>query len=64
MIEDWDLINCLEENPQEGFVYDDIKEVLAVYEGERDIDDWRWIVRLNDDRMVSIEGGCDYSGWD
>lgn len=61
---DYDLANCLEYNPQEGFVFEDVSEVLGVYEGENDGENWRWIVKLHDDRLVCIEGGCDYTGWD
>lgn len=64
MIElDWDLKGCLENNPQ-SFVAEDIAEVLAVWEGENDGDDWRWVLRLNDNRFVFLQGGCDYTGWD
>lgn len=61
---DYDLSACLEYNPQDGFTVEDIAEVLAVWEGENDGDDWRWILRLNDNRFVFLRGGCDYTGWD
>lgn len=61
---DYDLRACLEHNPQEGYTAEDIAEVLAVWEGANDGDDWRWILRLNDGRFVFLQGGCDYTGWD
>lgn len=60
---DYDLGACLEYNAQ-SFSDSDIKEVLAVWEGEHDGDDWRWILALNDGRYVFLQGGCDYTGWD
>lgn len=59
---DVDLESCLEEHPQ-GFSIDDIETVLAVYEGQPDGEDWRWIIRLKDGRYVYLRGGCDYTGW-
>jgi len=67
---DYDLIACLEYNPQRTFTVDDIEQVLAVWTGENDGDDWRWVVRLSPDpdygeaRFAFIQGGCDYTGWD
>ena len=43
---DYDLDACLEYNPQDEFVLDDIEKVIAVHEGERDKEDWRWVLRL------------------
>lgn len=61
---DYDLDACLEYNPQDGFAVTDIARVLAVWEGENDGDDWRWILLLNDGRYAFLQGGCDYTGWD
>lgn len=61
---DYDLQACLDNNPQDGFQIQDIKKVLAVWEGENDGDDWRWVLLLTDDRVVFLTGGCDYTGWD
>lgn len=60
---DYDICACLEYNGQE---YDvpDIEKVLAVHEGERDGDDWRWVLLLKDGRYAFLMGGCDYTGWD
>ena len=61
---DHDLVDCLEFNSQDGFSVEDIKRVLAVWEGENDGDDWRWILVLNSGKFVFLQGGCDYTGWD
>ena|SRR3990167_4569033 len=61
---DYNLVACLENNPQKGFGVDDIQQVLGVWEGEHDGDDWRWILSLKDGRFVFLQGGCDYTGWD
>lgn len=61
---DYDLKACLGYNPQETFKVIDIDKVLAVWEGENDEDDWRWVLRLKDGRFVFLQGGCDYTGWD
>lgn len=60
---DYDLIACLEYNPQD-FGVNDIKKVLAVVEGEHDEKDWHWILKLKDKRLIYLRGGCDYTGWD
>lgn len=67
---DYDLVACLECNPQ-SFVIEDVDKVLAVYEGERDERDWRWVLKLTKEAkqkhgspFVYLQGGCDYTGWD
>lgn len=62
-IEDYDLEACLENNPQE-FTFESVSKILAVWEGQNDGDDWRWILQLKDKRFVFLQGGCDYTGWD
>ena len=61
---DYNLWECLEYNAQKDFIILDIKKVLAVKEGERDQEDWHWILQLNNEKFVYLNGGCDYSGWD
>ena len=61
---DYDLFTCLEFNAQNDFTVDDIRQVLAVWEGENDGDYWRWILTLKDGRFVFLQGSCDYTGWD
>lgn len=67
---DYDLRACLEYNPQEFTIFD-IETVLAVWTGENDGDDWRWVIKVtkecakkHDGRYVFLMGGCDYTGWD
>jgi hypothetical protein len=61
---DYDLDACLEYNPQGTFTVLDIDRVLAMHEGENEDENWRWILRLHDGRLVFLSGGCDYTGWD
>lgn len=61
---DYDLASCLEYNPQPGITHENITEVLAVWEGENDVEDWRWVVALDTGKFAFIQGGCDYTGWD
>jgi hypothetical protein len=60
---DYDLCACMKHNAL-PFAYTDIESILAVWQGENDGDDWRWVVRLKDGRYAFIQGGCDYTGWD
>jgi hypothetical protein len=61
---DGDLVSCLEFNPQDEFQITDIVAVLAVYEGENDGKDWRWLLELKNGLFVYLTGWCDYTGWD
>lgn len=62
---DYDLVACLEYNGQKDFSISDIKKVLAVHEGERDEEDWHWVIKLKSpNKYVYLRGGCDYTGWD
>lgn len=58
-----DLRGCLNYN-NVGIIYEDIEEVLALIEGERDWTDWHWIVKMRSGGYAYITGGCDYTGWD
>jgi hypothetical protein len=60
---DYNLEACLEYNKVE-FSLGDIREVLAVYEGSKDEENWFWILRLHDDSCWLLDGWCDYTGWD
>ena len=42
----------------------DIKARLAVWEGQNDGDDWRWVLELKDGKFAFVQGGCDYTGCD
>lgn len=61
---DRDLESCLAYNPQNGFIIEDIKAVLAVIEGEKEGKAWHWVCALKDRRFVYLTGESDYSGWD
>ena len=67
---DYSICGCLEYNAQ-NFDVTDIEKVVAVWEGENDGDDWRWVLKVTKDcaeknggRYVFLQGGCDYTGWD
>lgn len=48
----------------EPFTRDDIAELIACEEGERDGANWIAIMRLKDGRFAFLTAGCDYTGWD
>lgn len=48
----------------EPFTLDEIVEVIAVSEGENDGPDWLAAFRLQDNRLIFVNAGCDYTGWD
>jgi len=60
----YDLSAALEYNPGSGRNEEDIKRVLAIHEGERDEEDWVWLVEFVDGERGLYIGGCDYTGWD
>ena len=75
---DWDLATCLYHNDVDfptakdlRLTIMDIVKVRAVWVGENDGDNWRWIIQVDKasplyalTRYVLLVGGCDYTGWD
>lgn len=53
-----------EAEPGFAFTPFDIKEMIAMHEGENDGDNWRWIFALKNGTFGAARGGCDYTGWD
>ena len=43
---------------------EDVVEILAMHDGENDVDNWHGVFRLRDGRWLFATGGCDYTGWD
>ena len=43
---------------------EDVAEILAIEEGERDDTPWRIVFRVKDGRFGYLTAGCDYTGWD
>ena len=43
---------------------DDIVEVIAADEGERDGANWIAILKLKNGLYIFMSAGCDYTGWD
>ncbi len=41
----------------------EIKDVLAMWEGSNDGDEWRWIIERTNGRFYFYTAGCDYTGW-
>ena len=48
----------------EGVSREAVEEIVALENGENDGPDWVGLFRLKDGRFVTVEGGCDYTGWD
>jgi hypothetical protein len=46
------------------FVREDVKEVIAMAEGENDGDSWIGIFKLKSGDFAFLTAGCDYTGWD
>lgn len=42
----------------------DVKQVIAVADGEHDGPDWIGVFLLKDGRFAFVRAGCDYTGWD
>jgi hypothetical protein len=59
VLEDRDLIECLENNPIDGLAADSIDRVLAVYKGYYKECSWHWIVVLNSNKI----GYANRFGW-
>lgn len=43
---------------------DDVEEIIAASNGERDEDHWIGVFRLKDGKWVFLSAGCDTTGWD
>lgn len=43
---------------------DTVTQVLGYIPGENDGPDWHWLVKLGNDKIAYLRGGCDYTGWD
>lgn len=50
--------------PGKPILAEEVKQIIASVDGERDSDPWQAIVRLWDGRFAYLEAGCDYTGWD
>lgn len=48
---DYDLEACLQYN-NIGISAHEISDVLAVWEGENDGDDWRWVIKTTNERFA------------
>jgi hypothetical protein len=46
------------------FSREDVAEIIGIYEGENDEENWVIAGVLKDGRYFMIEAGCDYTGWD
>lgn len=42
----------------------DVRDIIALVEGEGDGPDWVGLFKLKDKRYVTVTAGCDYTGWD
>lgn len=46
-----------------GFKAEDVKEIIAMEEGENDDATWIGLFLLEDGRYAFVSAGCDYTGW-
>jgi hypothetical protein len=46
-----------------SFTRDDVSEIVALSNGERDGENWLIVVRIKDGRVGFVSAGCDYTGW-
>lgn len=46
------------------FTRNDVEIIIAQEEGEHDGANWVGLYLLKDGRYATVEGGCDYTGWD
>ncbi len=61
--DDTDLAYALENNSVTASS-DTVTEVLGYIAGQNDGQDWHWLVKLANDKVAYLRGGCDYTGWD
>ncbi len=61
---DYNLGSCFEYNVIAGFSHRQIRTDIAIWEGERDMSDWRWVLALHSGQYMYLRAGCDYTGWD
>lgn len=47
----------------EPFDREDVAEIIAISDGEKDSENWLGVFRLKDGRYAMIDAGCDYTGW-
>lgn len=47
----------------EPFDREDVEEIIAISDGERDSENWLGVFKLKDGRFAMIDAGCDYTGW-
>ncbi len=45
------------------FTIDNVAHVQCAVDGENEEAEWAAVLVLNDGRVVTIEAGCDYTGW-
>lgn len=46
-----------------GYDITDVVEVIATVDGENDGDNWVGLFKMNDGQYLTIQAGCDYTGW-
>ncbi len=60
----YDLAVCCEYNGWGPILGESIRGLLMIVEGERDEQDWIWLITTSLDKSYWCQGGCDYTGWD
>lgn len=65
---DNDLEYCFEYNTvklgEQELTIADVFKVHAIHEGENDGESWQWVFSIKDGRLIYLQAGCDYTGWD
>ncbi len=46
-----------------GFIREDVIEIIALVEGQRDEESWAGVFKLKDGRFACLRAWCDYTGW-
>lgn len=48
----------------DGINREAVAKILAMEEGENEGQNWIGVFRLKDGRYITVNSGCDYTGWD
>jgi len=49
--------------PNESPTRENVSEIIAIYNGWNDGDDWCGVFKMKNGSYLAATGGCDYTGW-